>query len=141
MRVVHWSVIRCVPAPFILVSSVLAIAALAGCRARSSAADVQIYHLRGTVVSTDPADGIVVVNHEAIPGFMEAMTMPYQLKNPADARNLHPGDTITARVLVSKDSQQTVLLDGIEVVARAKPHLKPDALHRAPAALPGRRGL
>jgi len=96
-------------------------------------AGVKVYHLRGRVVSTDPADGIVVVDHEAIPGFMDAMTMPYQLKNPAIISELHPGDTITAEVLVSKSSAQTVVLDDIHVIAQAKPGHKAGVLYRVPA--------
>ena len=37
-----------------------------------------------------------MLDHEAIPGFMEAMTMSYKLKDPSVASELHPGDRITA---------------------------------------------
>jgi len=100
---------------------------------------VKVYHLRGKVVDTDPAHGIVVLDHEAIPGFMDAMTMPYQLKNPAVIGELHPGDTITADVLVSKSSEQTILLDNIHIVAQAKPGQKPKVVYHVPAT--GVRGL
>ena len=97
-----------------------------------------MYHLRGKIVSTDVAHGIIVVDHEAIPGFMDAMTMPYQLKDPTIASDLHPGDTITADVLVSKSSEETVVLDHIVVIAQGKPDYKPrGVLSRACA---GRRG-
>ena len=61
---------------------------LAGCHSgqnsnSQSGANVNVYHLRGKVVSTDAPHGIVVLDHEAIPGFMDAMTMPYQLKDPS----------------------------------------------------------
>lgn len=85
------------------------------------------------MVSTDPASGVVVVNHEAIAGFMGAMTMPYQLKDPNIISALHPGDTITADVLVSKSSEQTVLLDDVDVVAQAKPDYKPTVIYHVPA--------
>jgi len=113
---------------------------LAGChsnqnsQSQSSAdAGVTVYHLRGKVVSTDPASGIVVLDHDAIPGFMDAMTMPYQLKNPAQIGALHPGDTITADVLVSKGSANTVLLDDIDVIAQGKPDYKPTVMYHVPA--------
>jgi protein SCO1 len=113
---------------------------LAGCHSgqnsgseNSANSDVRVYHLRGKVVSTDPSSGIVVLNHEAIPGFMEAMTMPYQLKNPGVISALHPGDTITADVLVSKSSAQSVLLDNIDVIAQAKPDYKPTVIYHVPA--------
>lgn len=99
----------------------------------SAGAGVTTYHLRGKVVSTDPASGTVVLNHEAIPGFMDAMTMPYQLKDPSIIGELHPGDTITADLLVSKTSEQTVLLDDIDVIAQGKPDYKPTTNYHVPA--------
>ena len=80
-----------------------------------------MYKLRGKVVSTDASKGEVTLNHEAIPGFMEAMTMPYKLKDASILGELHPGDVITADVLVSQDPNADVLLDHIVVVAQAKP--------------------
>ena len=110
-----------------------AVAALAGCHSNSTSgsqgtagSSPTVYHLRGKVVSTDTAHGIVVVDHEAIPSFMDAMTMPYQLKDPTIASELHPGDTITADVLVSKSAEETVVLDHIVVIAQAKPDYKPE---------------
>jgi len=94
---------------------------------------VTVYHLRGKVVSTDPSQGIVVLDHEAIPGFMGAMTMPYQLKNVNVASALHPGDTITADVLVSKKSENTVLLVNIDIIGQAKPDYKPAVNYHVPA--------
>lgn len=123
-----------------LTISLLALVALAGCRTSpkpgaqsSSAPDVTVYHMRGKIVSSDAAQGIVVVNHEAIPGFMGAMIMPYQLKDPSIASELHPGDTITADVLVSKTSAQTVVLDNIDVIAQGKPDYKPKIVYHVPS--------
>jgi hypothetical protein len=47
--------------------------------------------------------------------------MPYQLKDPGVAAKLHPGDKITADVLVSKSAEDTVQLDHIVVGAQPKP--------------------
>lgn len=125
---------------YFLASATLGVVLLAGCHGgqhsstqSSGNADVKVYHLRGTVVSADPSSGIVVVNGEEIPGFMAAMTMPYQLKNPSVANALHPGDTITADVLVSKTSTQTVMLDDIDVTAQARPDYKPKVIYHVPA--------
>lgn len=124
----------------VLAGCLLSCAVLAGCHSNtaagpqsSTASPFNVYHLRGKVVSTDLAHGIVVVDHEAIPGFMDAMTMPYQLKDPGIAGELHPGDTITADVLVSKNSDETVVLDHIVVVAQAKPDYKPMVFYHVPA--------
>lgn len=124
----------------LLACSLLGIVALAGCHAGAksgtaaySAQNFKVYKLRGKVVSTDSAKGEATLNHEAIPGFMEAMTMPYKLKDPSILSELHPGDMITADVLVSQDPDADVLLDHIVVVAQAKPDYKPTAFYHVPA--------
>jgi protein SCO1 len=92
------------------------------------------------VVSTDAAKGEVTLNHEAIPGFMDAMTMPYKLKDANILSELHPGDVITADVLVSQDPNADVLLDHIVVVAQGKPDYRPSGfLSRARAGRCGAR--
>lgn len=113
---------------------------LAGCHSGQkpasqpgSSQNFKVYHLRGKVVSTDAAKDEVTLNHEAIPGFMDAMTMPYKLKDPGILGELHPGDVITADVLVSQDADANVLLDHIVVVAQAKPDYRPTVFYHVPA--------
>jgi protein SCO1/2 len=124
----------------ILASSLLAFVALAGCRSSHNAAtqspagqNFKVYKLRGKVVSTDAASGEVTLNHEAIPGFMDAMTMPYKLKDASILSELHPGDMITADVLVSPDPNADYLLDHIVVVAQGRPDYKPKVLYHVPS--------
>jgi len=112
----------------------------AGCHRQEGASEssaessYKTYKLRGKVVATNPAAGEVTVNHEAIPGFMEAMTMPYKLKDPNILSELHPGDVLTADVLVSEGSDASVFLDHIVVVAQGKPDYKPATIYHVPAA-------
>jgi protein SCO1/2 len=108
---------------------IVALVVLAGCHSSqkissqpASSQNFKVYHLRGKVVSTDAAKGEVTLDHEAIPGFMDAMTMPYKLKDASLLSQMHPGDVITADVLVSSDPSADYLLDHIAVVAQAKPH-------------------
>jgi protein SCO1/2 len=89
--------------------------------------------LRGKVVRTNAATGEVTLNHEAIPGFMDAMTMPYRLKDPSILGELHPGDIVTADLLVSQHDDADVLLDHIVVVAQAKPDYRPTVSYHVPA--------
>jgi protein SCO1/2 len=116
-----------------LVFLLLATIALAGCHngqkagtPGSAGINFKVYHLRGKVVSTDTAKGEVTLNHEAIPGLMEAMTMPYKLKDPGSVGQLHTGDAITADLLVSPDPDADMLLDHVVVVAQPKPIGRPD---------------
>ena len=85
------------------------------------------------MVGTNPASEEVTLNHEAIPGFMEAMTMPYKLKDANILSELHPGDVITADVLVSQGDDAGVFLDHIVVVAQGRPDYKPSAIYHVPA--------
>jgi protein SCO1/2 len=76
----------------------------------------------------------VTLNHEAIPGFMDAMTMPYKLKDASILGELHRGDVITADLLVSQDPDADVLLDHIVVVAQGKPDYRPKVIYHVPAS-------
>jgi protein SCO1/2 len=120
-----------------LACSLLAVAVLAGCHSGqkppSSSQNFKVYKLRGKVVATNAAKGEVTLDHEAIVGFMEAMTMPYKLKDPSILSELHPGDVITADVLVSQDADADVLLDHLVVVAQAKPDYKPAVSYHVPS--------
>ena len=134
-RGLNWDVIR-----KLIVCTVIAVAALAGCRQQqgptqetASDSSYRVYKLRGKVVSTNPGTAEVTVNHEAIPGFMEAMTMPYRLKDPNIASELHPGDVITADLMVSQGSDASVFLDHIVVVAQGKPDYRPATIYHVPA--------
>ena len=61
------------------------------------------YHLTGRVVAIDPRAKMANIDADAIPGFMEAMTMPYQVKPPEELTKLSAGDRITADVVVQND--------------------------------------
>lgn len=61
------------------------------------------YSLKGKVVSVDTKNGYVEVDHEAIPGFMAAMTMPYPVPDARALSSLSAGDEITAAVVVASN--------------------------------------
>lgn len=84
------------------------------------------YQVHGKVVSTDPDHGEVVLDAAAIPGFMEAMTMPYKLRTPSILSELHPGDQITATLYVTDADD---LLDQIVITGQAQPDYKPPMLY------------
>jgi protein SCO1/2 len=58
------------------------------------------YPLVGRVVSIDRDTGRVAIRHEEIPGFMPAMTMPFDLAGNPVLDELQPGDTIQATLRV-----------------------------------------
>ena len=78
--------------------------AVTSCNRSSSAASTKRYHLKGKVVSVDKRGSMLNVDGEEIPGFMGAMTMPYQVKPASELEKLAPGDAITADVVVQEDN-------------------------------------
>jgi protein SCO1 len=108
-----------------------ALAAVSGCRTAPPTPAAQNqpkqYHVRGVVVSTDATKGELTLDTEAIPGFMDAMTMPYTLKNPGIISELHPGDTVTATLFASDTSD---VLDQIVIVGQAKADYVPPVQYK-----------
>jgi protein SCO1/2 len=100
------------------------------------AGELKTFPIRGKIVSVDGEKGSIVVDHEAVPGFMDAMTMSYKLKDPSIASELHPGDRITAKLLVRKvgDDFEGAMLDEIVVTAQARPDYKPAMDYHVPSA-------
>jgi protein SCO1 len=74
------------------------------------------YHLKGKVVQVDKAQQHLVIDHEEIPGFMGAMTMPYPVADAVTLERVSPGDQITADVVVG-DNQ--VRLENVVVVKKS----------------------
>jgi len=69
----------------------------------ASQAHSKQFRLKGKVVSVDDRAKMVNVDSEAIPGFMDAMIMPYKVKPESELNKLHAGDAITADLLVEDD--------------------------------------
>jgi protein SCO1 len=106
----------------------LLVSAICGCNRITTSGHISTastgkqYPVRGKVVSVNPTRGEVTLDAAAIPGFMEAMTMPYKLKDPVLLSELHPGDEITATLVVGdRDSA----LDWIVITEQAQPDYKP----------------
>lgn len=78
---------------------------LLGCTRTQSDAHVRRYQLKGKILSFDKGQRQVIIAHESIPGFMEAMTMPYTLNDDAPFDVMHAGDAIQATLVV--DDQHT----------------------------------
>jgi protein SCO1 len=126
--------VSCKRAKFIALFSLLLL--VAGCRrpAAPPAGQQKSFPVRGVIVSTDASRGEVLLNHEAIPGFMEAMEMPYRLKDPGVISELHPGDRITAALLVDQadGEYRNPRLDQIVIIAQARPDYKPAVQYHVP---------
>ena len=65
------------------------------------AAATKTYSVRGYVVRLDPTNHTAVLKHEKIEGWMEAMTMEFPVKDPAEFAKLAIGDHIECSLSVS----------------------------------------
>ncbi len=62
------------------------------------------YDLKGEVVSVDKEQHLVTIAHEEIKGYMDAMTMPFSVKEDWALSALAPGQKIEATLVVQGDS-------------------------------------
>jgi protein SCO1/2 len=69
------------------------------CHSRATGPE-QRYPIKGTVVSVEKRDSTVTISHEAIPGYMDAMTMPFKLKDERLLNDLAEGDRVQATLVV-----------------------------------------
>ena len=61
------------------------------------------FELKGKVVSVSKAQRQVTIDHEQIPGFMDAMTMPFGVREDWALEALAPGQAIQATLVVQGD--------------------------------------
>ncbi len=91
---------------------------------QQSDASVKRYQLTGRVVAIDKPNKSLTVDGDEIPGFMSAMQMPYNVKDPSLMDKLSPGDKISADVVVKGDESW---LENIKVTQPAPPAPKPSS--------------
>jgi len=62
------------------------------------------YDLQGKVISVDRAAHTLTIEHQDIPGLMKGMTMPFRVKEDWVLDAAHPGDNVSATLVISGDS-------------------------------------
>ena len=111
-----------------------------GCNRHKTAA-AKRYAFTGRVISVDAQAHSAIIDGDAIPGFMDAMAMPYKVRPEATLNHLLPGDAISSDVVVvqadpkSDDAVPDYWLENVKVTAHAgsQPAAGPNAVHM-PAA-------
>ena len=58
------------------------------------------FTLKGVVQAVEPTEGEATIAHEAMPGFMDAMTMPFLLKDKTVLEDVRPGDIVRGPMVV-----------------------------------------
>jgi protein SCO1/2 len=126
------------PAIFLYFAAALAALFCSGCHghiadpAATQTQAFKTYPLRGKIVSTNAATGEVTIAHQAIPGFMGAMTMPYKLRDTRILGELHPGDQVNADLFVAQTADGSVYVDHFVVTGQAMPDYRPAVQYHVP---------
>jgi protein SCO1/2 len=88
------------------------------------------YPVQGEVISTGAGNKLITLKHGDIPGFMPAMTMTYQVAEPKQVATLHPGDKISADLVVSENKAR---LENIVRLSQEERKAPPGTTQRVPA--------
>ena len=91
----------------------------------SNSENVKRYDLRGKVVSVDRLQKRARVDHEPIPGFMDAMTMDFPIREDWVWNDLAPGVEIRAELVVDSSAKDPYWLEKIAIVASTIPGQTP----------------
>jgi protein SCO1/2 len=87
--------------------------------ALSSAGCATHYTTTGLVLKVDRPGSIVTISHDAFPGFMDAMTMPFDLTGAAREVALKAGDRVRFRLTVKGAAGGRSSVDRVEVTSAA----------------------
>ena len=86
------------------------------------------YRAQGIVLAVDRPTQTLTISHRAIPGYMEAMAMPFHTESPKDLDGLAPGSRIDFQLKVTRHAsvvrQIHVQQTGIDNVQIPKPEGK-----------------
>ncbi len=123
-----------------LAAATAAVLTLAGCGgdrpaepasepAVETADEATVYRVRGVVRKIVDGGAMAVIDHEEIPGYMAAMSMPFHPREPALFASLEPGQRIEFDYHVADTSSWveniTVLADQPDEAPAAEPPVSP----------------
>ena len=87
----------------------------------------------GLVLRVDRPGATVTISHDAFPGYMDAMAMPFDLKGDARTAKVNPGDRVKFRLSV-KGGRSWV--DRVDVVSAARVDAGLETTPAVPALVP-----
>ncbi len=92
------------------------------------------YPLTGQVLAVHPERNEILIRHDEIPGFMDAMTMPFGVKNPRLLEGRVPGDKVKGTLFVG---ETTTYLEALEMTGFAPVPPEGEAQKTLPLVEPG----
>jgi protein SCO1 len=108
-----------------VVSCLLTVCLLVSCQRL----ETRTFEVRGVVQEIKPDGKTAIIKHEAIPGYMDAMTMPFDAKTTNEFANARAGDEVEFRLVVTTDDSW---IERVKKTGRAVPIAS--AAPSAPAA-------
>jgi protein SCO1 len=93
---------------------------------RGKPPEAKRYPFTGRVISIDPKSETALIDGDLIQGFMEPMAMSYKMKPASMLRQVAPGDSISAEVVVmepdpkNRDAEPDYWLENVKVTGHAK---------------------
>ena len=96
------------------------------------------YPVTGRVVSVDTQSQSAIIDADAIPGFMDAMAMPYTVKPASTLNQLATGDSISAEVVVvqqdpkSQDAVPEYWIENVKVTGHGETAKAPSGAPHMP---------
>ena len=100
-----------------IISLILSLSIVSCSKQESRPTDLVTFPLKGEVVAIDTAKHRITVSHEAIPNYMDAMTMPFKVKNLDLLKSVSVGDSIQAILAVSRTESW---LDTLAVIGKGE---------------------
>ena len=82
----------------------------------ASIACAERHDVRALVLKVDARTGVMMVSHESVPGYMDAMAMPFAASDPAELKDVRPGDRIQFRLSVRRGK---TLIDRVKILSAA----------------------
>src|SRR6266446_2201967 len=67
----------------------------------TQATNARVFQIKGVVRALRPRQKEIEIKHEAIPGYMPAMTMPFDVKDTNELAGLAPEQSISFRMIVT----------------------------------------
>lgn len=123
MKIIAYAISK-VKREALIIGIIIAVSGATACRSESQS-EGKRYDLKGKVVSVDKRGRQVIIAHDAIPDLMDAMTMPFSLKDEWALDELAPGDNLQATLVVDGDRSWLEDL----VFARTSPDPSSDVGH------------
>src|SRR5690606_11973801 len=84
-------------------------------------ANVKRHELKGRVVSVDKAKKTASIDHEEVPGYMDAMTMDFPIKEDHVFEELKPGVEIQAELVEDNTATPSYWLEKIAIISAPMP--------------------